>query len=136
MKLSGDESETEIRCGVASFEVKDGLATAQRLLLDTEPVLITGEGDIDLQSEALDLRLQGNPKRPRLRMRTPLLVHGPLRHPAFAVDSGKPALQAAGAVALGVLLTPVAAMLAFVDPGLAKDTNCSALLAAASSERK
>jgi hypothetical protein len=31
----------------------------------------------------------------------------------------------------GVLLTPVAAMLAFVDPGLTKDADCAALLAQA-----
>jgi hypothetical protein len=38
---------------------------------------------------------------------------------------------AGGAIALGMLLTPIAAMLAFVDPGLAKDTDCGALLAEA-----
>jgi hypothetical protein len=96
-------------------------------------VLITGEGVVDLQSEGLDMRLQGRPKHPRLRLRSPLLVHGTLRHPAVSGDMTKPAAQAGGAIALGVLLSPVAAMLAFVDPGLAKDTNCAALLAQASS---
>ena len=45
-------------------------------------------------------------------------------------------LMAGGALALGVLLTPVAAMLAFVDPGLAKDADCTALLAQARSGGK
>ena len=39
------------------------------------------------------------------------------------------AAQAGEAIALGVLLTTVAAMLAFVDPGLAEDMDCAALLA-------
>jgi len=43
---------------------------------------------------------------------------------------------AGGAIALGVLLTPVAAMLAFVDPGLAKDADCATLLAQARSGGK
>jgi len=30
---------------------------------------------------------------------------------------------------LGLLLTPVASVLAFIDPGLAKDENCEAMLA-------
>jgi len=36
--------------------------------------------------------------------------------------------QAAVAAVLGVLATPAAALLAFVDPGLAKNADCSALL--------
>ncbi len=125
-----------MRCGVVSFEAKQGLLTAQRVVLDTEPVLITGEGNIDLESEGLDLTLRSRPKHPRLRVRAPLLIHGPLRHPSISVEAGKSvAAQAGGAVALGVLLTPIAALLAFVDPGLAKDTDCAALLAQAQSER-
>ena len=50
-----------------SFDVKEGTLTAQRLLLDTDPVLITGEGTIDMDSEALELQLLGRPKHPRLR---------------------------------------------------------------------
>jgi len=64
------------------------------------------------------------------------LVQGDLRHPSFKVDAKKPAAQAAGAVVLGTLLTPVAALLAFVDPGLAKDANCAGLLAEASAHGK
>jgi uncharacterized protein involved in outer membrane biogenesis len=136
LKLAGDSAATQIRCGVASFDAKDGLLTAQRLVLDTEPVVITGEGNIDLEHEALDLRLQAHPKHPRLRVRSPALVHGNLRHPAFSADLKKPVAQAGGAIALGVLLSPVAAMLAFVDPGLANDTNCAALLTQAGSDSK
>jgi AsmA family protein len=128
LMATGNKQDTGIRCGVASFDVKKGTLTAQRLLVDTDPVLITGDGTIDMDSEALDLKLVGRPKHPRLRVRAPLLVHGTLEHPTFSIDAKKPMAQAAGAVALGVLLTPVAAMLAFVDPGLAKDSDCGALL--------
>jgi hypothetical protein len=37
--------------------------------------------------------------------------------------------QGAIAAALGTIVTPIAAVFAFVDPGLAKDQNCAALLA-------
>jgi uncharacterized protein involved in outer membrane biogenesis len=133
---AGNEEDTDIRCGVASFDAEDGRLTAKSLVIDTEPVLITGEGTIDLGSETLDLRFQGRPKHPRLRVRSALLVRGPLRHPSLSIEAKKPAAQAAGAIALGVLLTPVAAMLAFVDPGLAKDADCAALLAQARSGGK
>jgi uncharacterized protein involved in outer membrane biogenesis len=136
LMATGNKEDTAIRCGVASFEAQDGRLTARTVLIDTEPVLITGEGTIDLASETLDLRFQGRPKHPRLRVRAPLLVRGPLRHPSVSIDPKKPAAQAGGAIALGMLLTPVAALLAFVDPGLAKDADCVALLAQARSGGK
>jgi len=40
------------------------------------------------------------------------------------MSPGRPELR----LALGVLLTPLAALLAFVDPGLAKDADCEAVL--------
>jgi uncharacterized protein involved in outer membrane biogenesis len=129
LMAAGSKADTGIRCGVASFDLKEGTLTAQRLLVDTDPVLISGKGTINLDSEALDLQLEGRPKHPRLRVRAPLLVRGTLKQPAFSIEAKKPMAQTGAAIALGVLLTPVAAMLAFVDPGLAKDSDCGALLA-------
>jgi len=60
-----------------------------------------------------------------------VLVRGTLTHPSIAVQASHSVAQTAAAVALGVVLTPLAAVLAFVDPGLAKDADCPALLAAA-----
>jgi AsmA family protein len=46
----------------------------------------------------------------------------------MATSKRKPCFQTGAAVALGTLLTPVAALLAFVDKGLAKDANCAAVI--------
>jgi hypothetical protein len=51
--------------------------------------------------------------------------------PKVSLNAGNAPGQAAVAAALGVLATPLAAVLAFIDPGLAKDADCSALLAQA-----
>jgi uncharacterized protein involved in outer membrane biogenesis len=136
LMAAGSKADTGIRCGVAGFDVKAGTLSAQRLLVDTDPVLITGEGTVNLDSETLDLQFQGRPKHPRLRVRAPLLVRGTFGHPTFSIEAKKSVAQAGGAIALGMLLTPVAAMLAFVDPGLAKDTDCGALLAEAETGEK
>lgn len=128
--LTKNKEETGVRCGIASFQAHDGTLTAQGLVIDTDPVLITGKGQIHLDSEALDLELRGNPKKWRLlRLRSPVSIGGTLRHPSIGIDAGRSIAQAGAAVALGVVLTPLAAVLAFVDPGLAKDADCSALLA-------
>ena len=42
--------------------------------------------------------------------------------------------QAAGAVALGAVLSPLAVVLPFIDAGLAKDANCGALMAQGQAE--
>lgn len=127
--LTKNERNTEVRCGVANFKAGGGELKATTLVIDTTHVLVTGQGDINLESEALDLSLRGQPKQARmLRLRTPITLRGSLLEPKFGVQPGKLAAQTGGAVALGALLTPVAAVLAFVDGGLAKDANCAALV--------
>ena len=127
--LKGDNERAEIRCGVAQFGVQDGVMRAQNVVFDTENVKITGRGEIRLGPEELDLSIKGEPKKLRLaRLRTPVEINGHLRNPSIGVDAGETLKQGAIATALGAALTPLAAALAFIDPGLAKDANCAELL--------
>jgi hypothetical protein len=74
-------------------------------------VLITGEGRLDLKSEALDFLLRGHPKSTRfLRFRAPLHVMGTLLEPAFGIEARR---------------------LQVIDPGDAKDADCAALIGSA-----
>ncbi|MEA3105545.1 MAG: AsmA family protein [Gammaproteobacteria bacterium] len=130
--LAKGQSQTEIRCGIVDFKDHQGRLASTTVYVDTSNVLITGRGEIDLGSENLNLALQGDPKKLRLlRLRSPISLHGTLRHPAVGIKADKLAEQAGVAAALGVLLTPVAAALAFIDPGLAKDKDCSTVLSQA-----
>ena len=126
------EENTPIRCGVFSFHADDGDLKALTMVLDTNRVLITGGGGVDLGTEAMNFTLRGQPKGIRLvRLRSPIKIHGTLLHPQVGLETANVVGQAGVAVALGTLLTPVAALLAFVDPGLAKDANCVDLLSQA-----
>ena len=58
-------------------------------------------------------------------------MRGTLTRPVIGIRGRNSIVQAAEAVGLGVVLTPVAAVLAFVDPGLAKDADCAALFTVA-----
>ena len=130
MGKSGEQ--TPVRCGVVEFDVQGGTAHAQNLVFDTKNVLITGGGQIYLGPERLDLTIQGQPKKVRLvRLRAPVEIKGTLSKPAFRLETGHLLKQGGIAAALGTLLSPLAAVLAFVDPGLAKDQNCAQLLAEA-----
>jgi AsmA family protein len=109
--LVKDKKDVAVRCALARFKAQDGTLIAQELLADTDPVLITGEGNIHLGSELLDLAIRGNPKGLRLlRLRTPLLVQGTLRHPLFHIPVKDSHFMLA-------------------DRGRAEDVNCTALLA-------
>lgn len=88
--------------------------------------------EVALYAEKLDLKIKGQPKKLRLvRVRSPIEITGVLRKPKVGVEAEKVAAQGGVAVAVGALLSPVAALLAFVDPGLAEDANCRALLSQA-----
>ncbi len=130
--LSKGETQTDIRCGIVDFKDQSGKLNTTTVYVDTSNVLITGRGNIDLHSEELDLALQGDPKKLRLlRLRSPISLHGTLLHPSVGIKADKLAEQAGVAAVLGALLTPAAAAIAFIDPGLAKNKDCSTVLSQA-----
>lgn len=130
--LSKDQSKTDLRCAVAHFQARDGVLTADRIVFDTEPVLGTGTGRIDLRSEQMDFRISGHPKEARLiRLMAPVTIRGPMSKPTLGVEPGRAIAQGGIAAALATLVSPLAAILPFVDLGLAKDAACGALIAQA-----
>jgi uncharacterized protein involved in outer membrane biogenesis len=125
-----DQTTTPIRCGVAHFKAQGGVMSADRLVIDTGPVLIDGGGTINLDTEQMALRVKGHPKKFQLvRLQAPITISGPLLSPKVGVEKGRAFAQGGAALALGALLSPIAVLLPFVDPGLAKDANCASLLA-------
>src|SRR5690606_34445292 len=113
-------------------DVSGGTATARTFVIDTGVVLAQGAGTIDLGAETMDLRIDGETKKPRLlRVWAPITVQGPLTAPKLGVDVGAVAAQGGLAGLLGAVVAPVTALFAFVDPGLAEDANCGQLIAGA-----
>ena len=133
--ITGDQSQVDVRCMVAGFQAKNGVLEMNQFAFDTPVVLATGEGTVDLRNERVQFAITGHPKKPQLvRLRAPITVSGPLAHPAVGVEAGSAIAQGGIAVGLATLLSPLAAILPFIDPGLAKDANCGALLAQAQAE--
>jgi hypothetical protein len=130
--LTGDQEQTGVRCALASFRAHDGILNAQQILLDTDVERATGRGWIDLKNETLAFNLAGNAKSLRLlRMNAPIAITGSLSHPKIGVQAARALPQGGLAVALGALINPFAALVATIDPGLAKDANCGAVMAQA-----
>lgn len=130
--LSKDQRETPVRCAVAEFKVTNGTLAAQRIIVDTGVVVANGSGTISLDNESMNLLIDGETKQPRLlRVWAPITVQGRLAQPKFGVKTGEVVAQGGLAVALGALVSPIVALLPFVDPGLADDADCGALVAQA-----
>ena len=130
--LSGDQSETPLRCAVADFQVTNGVARARSIVADTDVVLIRGTGQVNLAEETFAIRLDGDSKRPRLvRLFAPINIRGRIASPQVSVEPGGIVAQGGIAAALGALISPLAAILPFVELGTAEDANCGALVAQA-----
>lgn len=128
--LSESPKRSKVRCAVADFRIKDGIARANRIVVDTDVVLVKGEGTVNLRTERLDLRFEGESKKPRLlRLFVPITVNGPFTRPGVDLETGNALAQGGIGVALAALVNPLVAILPFVEPGLAEDANCAALIA-------
>lgn len=130
--LSGDQTSTPINCAVADFSVSGGVASVRSLVVDTDVVISKGSGAINLGAETMNLKLDGESKKPRLlHLWSPILVRGPLTAPTVGVETSSVVAQGGLAAALGALVSPLAAILPFVTAGGAEDANCGALVSAA-----
>jgi uncharacterized protein involved in outer membrane biogenesis len=130
--LTNDKSDTGLRCAVAHFDARNGLFNTQQFVFDTDPVLIEGQGNINLGDETLNMTVSGKPKKFRLgRLRAPITLMGSFSHPSIGIKAGSALAQGGIAAVLG-FLSPIAALLPFVDPGLAKNADCVALSSDAS----
>ena len=128
--LKKNQQQTALRCGIADFDTHNGIAKVRQVVFDTQVVIITGLGDVNLHNERLNLQLTGQPKKFRFAvLRTPVEIRGTLSHPAIGLKGSKLAAQGAAAAVLGAIGTPLAAVAAFVDPGLNRSADCQQLLA-------
>lgn len=125
----GIPSRAELRCMIADLDLKDGLVNTELLLLDTTEASVTGTGTINLKTEQLDYRVQTEPKTLNIgSVAAPINIRGSLKNPKVRPDSKSLGVRGAAAVVLGVVATPLAALLATIQLGRGKDADCAALL--------
>ena len=135
--LSGEEEEQSemvpIQCFVARFEVQDGVMQTKALVLETSDSTITGRGQIDLGKETLSLELLAHPKdASALTASTPVRIEGTFKNPEIDLISEELQEKGLAALALGVVLPVVGAIIPFFEKGETEDTNCARLIQAAS----
>ena len=125
------KTPSTIRCGLVAFTVRGGKAVADPIFIDTKRAIFRGKGGFDFADESLRLSVEGDSKEFSLFSgQSPVGVGGYFAAPTINPISGELVGRTLAAVALGVVATPAAAILAFVDLGEQKDTNCAPVLEA------
>lgn len=125
----------QINCGLVAFTVRNGIAAADPILIDTKKNVIAGRGGFSFRNEAIDLGIKADAKKFSLFSgQSPIGIEGYFARPRIDVIS--PQLLARAGVGLGaaILVNPLAGMLAFVDFGDAKAADCGPVLQGATAQ--
>lgn len=125
----------DINCGLIAFTVRDGIAAADPVLVDTRKNVIAGKGGFSFRSEALDLGVRADGKKFSLFSgQSPIGINGYFAQPGISVISPQLLTRAGVGLGLGLFASPVAGILAFVDFGDAKAADCGPILQGAGAE--
>jgi AsmA family protein len=119
----------KLNCMVSRFDIKHGIATSKAMLIDSDRVIVAGEGTIELAKQELDLKLTPQPKDPSLiSLSVPVLITGPASSPIVLPDP-LAVVKGVGQIAL-VGVNPLALALPFLSAGNT-DEPCPAAIAVA-----
>ncbi|WP_404712920.1 AsmA family protein [Sphingomonas sp. MMS24-J13] len=122
----------EVNCGLIGFTVRDGIAAADPILIDTDKNVMTAKGGFSFKDELMSLAFRADAKKISLFSgQSPIGIRGHFAQPAIQIVTPQLLTRVGAAVALGVVATPFASLLAFVDPGDAKAAACGPILAGA-----
>ncbi len=125
----GKDKSTNIRCGVTDFDVKGGILTSKVVVLDTNDSLLVGNVVIDMKREVINAKLDAKPKDSSIfSAQIPITVSGKLKAPSVGLDTKKVGAKGVTAAVLGSLLTPLAAIIPFIEKGEAENADCRALI--------
>lgn len=127
VKLFGDE-QVMLQCVVAEFRIDDGLMKTRTFILETDDAVVKVDGQINLGTEEMNLDIHPDNKSLRIfTLRSPLYVRGTFKDPDVGVQKAPVAARAGAAVALGVIATPLAALLPLLNVGTDDTTTCIAV---------
>ena len=121
-----------INCGLIGFTVRDGVAAADPILIDTTRNVMLGRGGFSFRTEGLDLAFRADGKKFSLFSgQSPVAINGSFAKPGIDVISQQLMARAGVGLGLALVASPLAAVLAFVDVGDAKGAACGPVLAGA-----
>jgi uncharacterized protein involved in outer membrane biogenesis len=124
----GVPNRANIQCFVTDMPLQHGKLDSKVFLLDTDEGRITGTGGLDFSDQMLDFTLTTRSKHFSIgSLPGPINITGPLGDPS--IRPGAEVVARAGAAAgLGILLTPLGALLPTIQFGVGNDNACTQAL--------
>jgi uncharacterized protein involved in outer membrane biogenesis len=121
----GVPDRTDIDCFITDLPLRHGVLDFEVFLLDTKEARVTGSGNLNFADQMLDLTLTTRSKHFSIgSLPGPIHVAGPLG--SLSIRPGAEIIARAGAAAgLGVLLTPLGALLPTIQFGVGNDNACT-----------
>ncbi len=123
-----DGEDAHLNCAVIRMPLKDGVATSEAILLDSDTVTVGSDGSADLRDETLDFRVTPQAKQASLlSLAVPFRITGTLGQPQVGPDPLGTAVGAAKVA--GILFNPLVAGAALLLDSESSDQNlCVAAL--------
>ena len=120
----GIPNQAQINCFVADLPMQNGIVDTKALLLDTEEARVVGRGTIDFRDQTMDYSLTTRSKHFSIgSLPGPINLTGPIVSPS--IRPGAEVVARAGAAAgLGIVLTPLGALLPTIQFGVGNDNAC------------
>ncbi|MBV9654504.1 MAG: AsmA family protein [Acetobacteraceae bacterium] len=127
----GLPQRTPVRCLVADLPLERGVLSTRTMVLDTEEANIVGKGKIVFRDQTIDLEIEQEAKHFTIgSLPGPIFIRGTLKHPGI-VPGAETVARTGVAAALGVLLTPLGALLPTIQLGLGENNDCGKLVSEA-----
>lgn len=123
MAALADSEKVEMNCGYLRFASNRGIAELEQLYINTTDSNITGGGEIDLDSERMELVFETQAKDfSLLSANSPVQLKGTLSNPQVSVVTDQLVARTLASVA-GALIAPPLAILPWVETGLGEGAS-------------
>ena len=102
-----EPEEVVVKCGMMDMPVSAGVGTLNLFVIETQDMLMRGEGQFNFGQESMNVLLLPRPKRGRtLAHNANVRLVGPIRNPRQRIDASDTAATMAGAIGRFALLGP------------------------------
>jgi uncharacterized protein involved in outer membrane biogenesis len=121
----GVPNRADLKCFVTDLPLNQGILDTKVLLAETSEGRITGKGSVNFRDQTLDYSITTRSKNFSIgSLPGPINLTGPLGSPSIR-PGAEIVARAGAAVGLGVLLTPLGALLPTIQFGVGNDNACT-----------
>jgi len=127
----GVPNRAHLDCLVMDLGLRRGVLNSNAMIVSTSEADVLGTGDVDLGREALNLRFRTEARHLSIgSVPTDIDIKGTFKKPSIEPNVGELAARGGAAIVLGVLLTPLGALLPTVQFGTGGENEgtCAAFL--------